>query len=89
MDGSSVKKLLIANDVNLNEYKYFENTTKYGIDEIPNIYVDKKLLKKKLLDNVFGIYDREYVEYVMRCIYHTHDDKVDPSKILNFFDIGK
>ncbi len=88
MDGISVKKLLIANGVDLNKHEYFDNTKKYGVNEIPNICVDKNMLKDKLMKNASCDIERACVEYVMLCVYPTNDDKIIPAKILNIFDNG-
>ena len=88
MDGLSVKKLLIANGVNLKEHNYFDSVSKYDIHEIPNVCIDKNVLKDKLMENASCDIERACVEYVMRCVYSADDNKVIPAKILNFFDIG-
>lgn len=77
MNGCDVKKLLVSNNINLNCHKYFDNTSVYDIDDIPNVLVDKELLRKKLTD-AFGV---AMSEYIIMCTYNTSDKRVDPNKL--------
>lgn len=77
MDGIDVKKLLILNDVDLNDYDFFENTKQYNVKEIPKIMIDKQIFKQKITDK----YGTEISNYIMRSLYANDEHMIDPTKI--------
>lgn len=78
MNGADVKKLLVSSNIDLNKHKYFENGTTYNISEIPEVLVDKNILKEKLYDK-FG---KSIGDYIIAKSYNDNDMKVDPKEIL-------
>ncbi len=81
MDGETVKKLLVTNNIDLNNVKYFENNQTYPISEIPAVHVKRCLLEKKLSEK----YGKNVSNYIMSQTYpNNKSPNVDPTAILRF-----
>ena len=82
MNGQEIKLSLITNNIDINNYNYFENDKIYNINEIPNM----KVSKEKLLEKLTIRLGEKDSKYIINKIYQGTENKVDPLKILNIFD---
>ena len=84
MKGSNIKKMLIANGVDLNNQQYIDNSKIYELTDIPDIQISREHLKNILLTK----FDEITCEYILTCQFGD-SHLVNPMKILNIFEIKK
>lgn len=78
MEGEDVKKMLVSNGIDLNAYKYFDNKTKYEINDIPKIVVERDKFLQKLCKK----YGENVGKYIITKMYPYSDLSIEPINII-------